>query len=497
MMAVLWALMVQLAPEGPAVALTVGSKKFTESVILGEIVQIGATSMGMACEHRAQLGGTRFLWEALLAGDIDVYPEYTGTLRFEILASQEPVTSHELRELLRESGVYMSAPLGFNNSYALGVLPTGSAGGLNDISDLAGRPDLRLMFSNEFMDREDGWPALANHYQLTHRPRGLDHDLAYRGLIDGQFDVIDLYTTDAEIEYYQLKVLRDDLSFFPAYEAVLLVRQAALDGIPELHQLLSVLEGQIDVHNMRALNAGVKVGRQTERKVAADYWSRLTGNRVAVEEASGLQRFLTHSREHLYLVLISMVLAMALALPLGIVGAYHHRTGQWVLAVVAALQTIPTLALLVFMIPFFGIGAAPAIAALFVYSLLPMVRNTITGLRSLDPELREIAFTLGLRGSFKLLRIDLPLAAPAILAGIKTSAVINVGTATLGALIGAGGYGSPILTGIRLDDMGLIMEGALPAAGLALLVQWLLDLADRVLVPKGLRLGRIPKVKRH
>ena len=132
------------------------------------------------------------------------------------------------------------------------------------------------------------------------------------------------------------------------------------------------------------------------------------------------------------------------------------------------------------MIPWLGIGAKPALVALFLYSLLPIVRNTATGLRDIPVSLRESAEALGLPARARLLRIELPMASRSILAGIKTAAVINVGTATIGALIGAGGFGQPILTGIRRDDLSMILfEGAIPAALLALAVQGAFDLAER------------------
>jgi osmoprotectant transport system permease protein len=159
-----------------------------------------------------------------------------------------------------------------------------------------------------------------------------------------------------------------------------------------------------------------------------------------------------------------------------------------VLGIVGIIQTIPSLALLVFMIPLLGIGGPPAVMALFLYSLLPIVRNTFTGIRDIPKSMIESACALGLPPNTRLRLVELPLASSTILAGIKTSAVINVGTATLGALIGAGGYGQPILTGIRLDNIGMILEGAVPAALLAVLIQGLFDLAERVVVPKGLRL---------
>ena len=192
--------------------------------------------------------------------------------------------------------------------------------------------------------------------------------------------------------------------------------------------------------------------------------------------------------QHLFLVVISLSAAILVSIPLGIIAYKNQKFGQLVLGTVGVIQTLPSLALLVFMIPFFGIGAVPAIVALFLYSLLPIVRNTYTGLKDIPQDIRESATALGLTSVARLRLIEIPLASRSILSGIKTSAVINVGTATLGALIGAGGYGQPILTGIRLDNIGLILEGAIPAAVLALLVQGLFDLSERVVVPKGLRL---------
>ena len=155
---------------------------------------------------------------------------------------------------------------------------------------------------------------------------------------------------------------------------------------------------------------------------------------------------------------------------------------------VGIIQTLPSLALLVFMIPLLGLGSPPAVAALFLYSLLPIVRNTYTGLHDIPNSVRESADALGLTAAARLRLVELPMSARAILAGIKTSAVINVGTATIGAIIGAGGYGQPILTGLELRNTSLILQGAVPAALLALLVQGLFELAERWLVPKGLRL---------
>jgi osmoprotectant transport system permease protein len=462
-----------------AAEVKVGSKAFTESVILGEIAVQTLEARGIEATHRRQLGGTQVLWKALVAGEIDAYPEYTGTLREEIFARRQGA----LEDMLAGEGVVIGAKLGFEDTYALGMREEAAAGaGVARISDLRAHPGLRLVFSNEFMSRGDGWPALRAAYGLPHEPRGMDHDLAYRALAAGEIDVTDLYSTDAEIRAYRLRVLEDDRRHFPPYEAVLLHRRG-LD--PRAARELAALAGRIEVQAMIAMNARVKLDRVAEAQVAADF----LGQAAQVEE-SRASRILAATRDHLFLVGVSLLLSLIVALPLGILAARRPRLGAVLLSAAGVVQTIPSLALLVFMIPFFGIGATPAIVALFLYGLLPIVRNTHAGISDVPPSLLEAADAIGLEPRARLRLVELPLAARSILAGVKTSAVINVGTATLGALIGAGGYGQAILTGIRLDDVGLILEGAIPAAALALLVQGAFDVVERFAVPRALRPAR-------
>jgi osmoprotectant transport system substrate-binding protein/osmoprotectant transport system permease protein len=465
--------------------LAVGSKSFTEAVILGDVVTLAARSEGADVVHRREMGGTRVLWEALLSGDIDAYAEYSGTLLVEILSGSS-LTMGSVQDTLSALGIGASGPLGFNNTYVLGMRrETAEALAITRISDLVGHPDLRLAFGNEFMDREDGWPLLSRRYRLPQEGvRGLDHDLGYRGLDAGDVDVIDLYSTDAEITAYDLQTLDDDLGVFPEYQAMVLYR---LDAPGELTSAISGLAGTISVDSMVAMNARVRLDGRPEGAVAADFLRGLGRDAVFTEETR-VERILRTTREHLELVGISLLAAILLAIPLGIWAAKGGLAGPIILGVVGMIYTIPALALLVFMIPVLGIGGPPAVVALFLYSLLPIVRNTHTGLTGIPLPLRESASALGLGRWTRLRRIELPLASQSILAGIKTAAVINVGTATLGALIGAGGYGQPILTGIRLNDVDLILEGAVPAALLALVAQIAFDVLEKVLVPRGLRL---------
>jgi osmoprotectant transport system permease protein len=457
----------------------VGSKTFTESIVLGELARLAAQRDGIPVEHRRELGGSRILFEALRQGEIDVYPEYSGTLIYELLGQDASTirSQEDLAKALGKLGLAALAPLGFENTYALGIKKEKARSlGLSKISDLADRPELKLGFSNEFMDREDGWPGLAERYGLSPDwVRGIDHDLAYRALEGDDIDVIDLYSTDADIAYYDLAVLEDDLHYFPEYKALFVHRLDLLERSPRLIAALQSLSGSVSAASMIEMNARVKLERLSEANSAAEF----LGVRRQARDDTRLARIGQTTLEHIQLVGISLSAAILVAIPLGIVGAQVPALGATVLAVTGILQTLPSLALFVFMIPFFGIGAAPAVVALFLYSLLPVVRNTHAGLTGIDPALRDSALALGLPWRQRLTWIELPLASHSILAGIKTAAVINVGTATLAALIGAGGYGQPILTGIRLDDTGLILEGAIPAAGLALIVQSVFSWIER------------------
>ena len=489
-LAVCWCLVV-----APTVAMAqqepvrVGSKKFTESVVLGEIAEGLIASTETPADHQAQLGGTRVAWKAITESEIDVYPEYTGTVRQEIFPDRNIGSREELRELLADKGIEMTEPLGFENNYALGMKrQQADKLGVETISDLNDHPDLVFGFSNEFMDREDGWLGLQEYYGLEPADvQGLDHDLAYRGLANGDLDVIELYTTDAAIEQHDLRLLEDDQGFFPSYKAIFMYRSDLEERAPAVVKRLESVAGEVSETEMAGMNKRVKIDGKSEGAVAASFLDRTFGIAKAVETESRVSRIWVRTLEHLFMVLVSMVAAIALAIPLGIWAAKSTHVGQAVLGAVGILQTIPSLALLVFMIPLFGIGTWPAIAALFLYSLLPIVRNTYAGLKSISDDVLESARALGLEERSILRIVELPMATRSILAGIKTSVVINIGIATLGALIGAGGYGQPILTGIRRYDIALILEGAVPAALMAIVAQMFFEGVEQMILPRGLK----------
>jgi len=473
----------------------VASKTFTESLILGELVTQLLRAEGAEVRHRRELGGSRVLFSGLLRGDVDAYPEYTGTLMGELLVDENLQTVEQLRAALESRGIRMSEPLGFNNTYAIGVTrETAKLYELETISDLVDHPEIRMGFSNEFMERSDGWPGLRDAYGLRNQARGMAHDLAYRGLQAGSIGAMDLYATDAEIEYYDLVVLEDDQRYFPRYDAVVLWRADLETRIPSAGDAIGMLEGEIDENNMVAMNRLAKIGRGEDGDrvpasiVAKEFLAETFGLETEAFVETRRRILWRTTVEHLELVAWSMAAAILIAIPLGIVAARVKQLAQPILWCVGILQTMPSLALLVLLIPAFGLTPLTAIVALFLYSLLPIMRNTYAGLTGIPGHVMESAIAIGLTPKQRLLDVHLPLAMPMILAGIKTAVVINVGTATLAALIGVGGYGQPILTGIRLDDFSLILLGAGPAAVMAISAQLLFDGFERLAVSRGLRL---------
>jgi osmoprotectant transport system permease protein len=491
---------------GQSVQVGIGSKSFTESVILGELLAHLARESGAQVQHRAELGGTQILWQALITGEIDAYVDYTGTIREEILADvarqgNKIESESDMRNALAEKKVLMSERVGFNNTYALGMRRSVAQRlGITKISDLKNHPQLELGFSDEFVERKDGWRPLKEKYGLPQtRIKVMDHNLAYRGLEKDSIQVADLYTTDPEIKYYDLVALEDDLGFFPVYYAVVLMRDDLPSRAPKVAEAISKLQALISPDEMSSMSAQVRLDRRQEKLVAGEFLNKKLSLSISLPQEGKwadakkiLERILSTTWEHLFLVLISLGLAILTAIPLGILASRNEAIGQTVLGIVGVIQTLPSMALLVFVMPLFavfemGIGPAPAIMALFLYSLLPIVRGTYAGLKQIPGAIRESAEVLGLGSKARLRLVELPLALPSILSGIKTAAVINVGTATIGALIGAGGYGSPILTGIRLNDLSLILQGAVPAAVLALAVQYGFGLLEKRIVSPGLR----------
>jgi osmoprotectant transport system permease protein len=466
--------------------IVVGSKNFTESYVLAEIMAQLLEAADYDVERRFGFGGTRLTFEALRNGEIDIYPEYTGTISETILEAPAQYPSDSFAAQLEAIGLTTLAPFGFDNTYALAVTRnTASTAGLARISDLRDQAQLRFGLSHEFRDRADGWPALKAAYSLPQDSFGIEHGLAYRGLLDGALDLTDAYSTDADLIRYDLAVLEDDLGFFPEYRAVPLASAALPPGAVAVLQQLQDL---LDNDRMRTLNAAVTIEQRSFAEVAQRFLQE--ENLLRASSTAAPRRWtadlLRNTVTHLKLTGLAVFAACLCGLSLALSVYRSERLSRTVLYVAGLLQTIPSIALLALMIPLVGVGQVPAVIALFLYSLLPIVRNTITALVTIDPLLKRVALGMGLSQAQQLKHVYLPLALPHLLSGVRIAAVVSIGTATLAAFIGAGGLGEPIVTGLALNDTGLILQGAVPAAVLAVLTEFLFEALERRLVPAHL-----------
>jgi len=471
--------------------LVVGSKRFTESYILGEILTLTAQRSGADALHRPGLGGGAVVLEALKAGAIDVYPEYLGTIEKEILKLPPGSPAERIQGELGQLGLAYGVPLGFSNGYALAAVADRARQlSLATLGDLRAHPDLSIGLSQEFLGREDGWPGLAARYRLTQQPLGIDHGIAYQALASGRIAVTDIYTTDAQVEALGLTVLQDDARYFPRYDAVLLYRLDLPARAPAAWATIRALEGRIDERRMVRMNADAELRGRPFVRIAADFVEGSLPAAGGVAAAGTVRATLGErlfgpdfwrlTREHVGLVATSLAAALALGVPLGALAASRKRFGQGIFAAVGLLQTIPSLALLAALIPLLGrIGAGPAVIALSLYALLPIVRNTAAGLEGVPVGVRHAGVALGMTRWQRWRFVDLPLALPVVLAGVKTAAVLTVGTATIAAFIGAGGYGERIAQGLALNDGGALLAGAIPSAGLALLTQAFFEVLER------------------
>jgi osmoprotectant transport system permease protein len=468
-----------------AAPVRVGSKKFTESYVLGEIATRTLAQRGIPAEHRSGMGGTLILWEALRAGAIDAYPEYTGTIAEEIVRDPGRSTVAALRPGLSAIGIGITDPLGFNNTYAL-VMRSDRARtlGIAKISDLARHPELAAGLTHEFLDRRDGWGPLAARYGLSLASvRGIDHALGYAALRSGAIDVKDAYSTDARIAEDDLAVLADDLGFFPRYEAVFFLPRRAL-AAPAVSARFpfrqdrrsgddpSECGGRADQDYARAarFSSGERdrhrpLGRAQDRPVDRATRPARRDFSVSRDRRGNSAR---DRGERLGLALPGH--------PLGNRGRADRSRA--------------------------GAPGAPRSGALSGYfprdcdrrpvPLQPPADRAQHG----DGPAGYSCFPARIGGGARPLpvgEVDARLSSDRLTHDPRrdqTSAVIAVGTATLAALIGAGGLGEPIVSGLNLNDHATILQGAVPAALLALLVQGAFGLADRVFIPRGLRLPR-------
>jgi len=465
---------------------TVGAKHFTEGYILSEILAQLLEAEGFEVDRKYNLGGTLVCFEALRNGAIDVYPEYTGTIKAEILrlapGENEQVVHDRLDSLYDLS---VTSSLGFSNTYAL-VMNRNKAleKGIKKISDLNRHSALQVGISYEFLKRQDGWDNLSKFYGLSITPTALEHGLAYQALQNGKIEVTDAYSTDGEIARYDLVVLEDDRHFFPDYQAVVLYSKKLDD---KAFNVISRLQQSISESEMQEMNAAAVFHRKSMGHIASDFLARRGFISKSSLSTSYIPDIFSKATRHLALTFLALIMAVMVAVPLGVLIYRNMTTGSIIIYLSGLLQTVPSIALLALMIPLFGIGVVPAVVALFLYALLPILRNTLTGLQAVDPKLKQVAEAMGMTHSQQLRWLELPLALPVIVAGIRTAAGINVGTATLAAFIGAGGLGEFIVTGLALNNTSMILRGAIPAALLAVVVELVFELIQRRITPRYLR----------
>ncbi len=478
----------------------IASKRFPESRLLLEIMaQLIEEKTDLTVERKNGLGGTLICFQALIHGEIDIYPEYTGTGWTAILKQEEKITDPEViydkvkKAFSEKYDLEWLSPFGFNNTYALAVPADFPAKKASDLEKY--KEEIQAGFTHEFLKRPDGYPGLAQHYGFSLSDvKGLDHGLAYLAISQGEINLIDAYSTDGKIAKYKLKILKDDKAFFPPYYAAPLVNKKTLQKYPQLREALKPLANILDDEKMTQLNYLVEVEKQSFSQVAQQFLTKegLAEKNSDISSAPKVD-LLRLTRQHLYLTFMATTLSILVAVPLGLLISKFSWLAAFILGVCGVIQTIPSLAILGFMIPIFGIGIQPAIAALFLYGLLPIVRNTYTGIQGVSGELKEAALGMGMTSWQIMFYLELPLATKIIMAGIRTAVVINIGTATLAAFIGAGGLGEPIVTGLSLNDNDLILWGAIPAAILALVVDFALARIENFIEPTGLQIDRTQK----
>jgi osmoprotectant transport system permease protein len=500
----------QASPAQTGQRVIVASKPFGESYLLCEMFSQLLESHGFSVDRRPGLGATEIAFGALRTNAIDVYPEYTGTglvavlhdtLPDSIAADPRQVFAHVARRFAEVYHVRWLPPLGFQNTYAIAVTrQTAARYHLRTLSDLARESQhLTAGFTADFIGRSDGLVGLERVYGIHPRTvRPLAPAVKYQALASGAVDVIDGYSTDGLLSKYDLVTLVDDRHFFPPYEAAALVSGRLEQRSPAAIAVLTLLSGRLDEQTMRGLNRRVEVDGEDVRRVAGDELASLglIGQTEATRAPSGsaqsgFARYMWDRRatlaaltvRHLLLVGLALLAAVLVALPLGLALERTRILAEPTIGVLGVLQTIPSIALLAFMIPLLGVGVVPALVALWLYALYPIARGTYTGVRDADPEAVSAAEALGTTPVQRLMWVRLPLAAPVIMAGIRTAAVITVGAATLAAFIGAGGLGEPIVAGLALADTRMILSGALPAAVLALAVDGVLGLVERLVAP--------------
>src|SRR5258707_4544370 len=333
-------------------SIVIGGKIFTESYILGEMAaQTIEASSPVPVTRKLGMGSTGILFEGLKSGAIDLYPDYTGTLAEAILKRPELKSLDEIRQALSDMGLTMSGSLGFNDTYALAVKEEfAEQHGLRSIGDLMPiESAVRAAFSYEFIDRKDRYPGLVDTYHLGFNPQKdnrMEHSLSFQAIDQNAVDLIDVYSTDAKIKKLNLRLLKDDHNYFPVYQAVWVARRSFVEKHPREWQALLGLEGKISEEAMLDMNAEADIQKIDFGKIAAQFLGA-----AAPDSRGWLHEVARRTKEHLWLVGVSLLFSVLVGIPLGVTAVRFPPAGQAILLSRGVVQTGPPLALLCFLIP--------------------------------------------------------------------------------------------------------------------------------------------------
>jgi osmoprotectant transport system permease protein len=464
----------------------IGSKIFTEGYVLAEILAQHLEAQGLAVKRLGGLGATGITEQAMKSGEMDLVVDYTGSISQAFLGHSKKLAFQDLQQKLKPFGFIMGRPLGFNNTYGIAVrkewIDEYKIHKLSQLTEwLKDKSDkkIKAAFTPEFTNRPENWPQLKNFYALENiQVLQMDHQLAYESLAHLKVDLMEAYTTDAKLKHYKLKVLDDDQKFFPRFDAVILANAKWVKKNAETWAHLQKLEGLFSDEVMTELNGQADLEKKSIASIARNFLSEKFKKNLpeAPSRISSIQRFLNELIpafvRHLILVIVPCFLASLVAIPLAYFSLKFLRFAHVFASLATLAQTIPGLALLALLIPFLGIGLLPALTTLFLFALLPLYLSTLNGFRSLPQTLHLTCQTLDIKGWFKFRIVEWPMVKPSFLSGLETALISTVASATLAALIGAGGLGQKIIAGLALNDHQTILEGAVPASLLALLIQF-------------------------
>ncbi|RLA63412.1 MAG: hypothetical protein DRQ88_04645 [Epsilonproteobacteria bacterium] len=454
--------------------LTVGSKLETENKILAEIIAQALETTGeVQIERKFSLGSSGVIYNTLKKGDIDIYPEYSKRIGEVVISSQWQRHLYQINKALAGEGILMAGLLGFNNSYSLVVKKDNvKFKNIENISDLKGFTSYQRAFSYDFLRAQDGFSSVFKAYGIDtgikHRSFKMKKDRLIGALNSGEVDLIQVGSTSPDIVRHNLKVIKDDKKHMSRNFGIILVKGSFAKRFPASWKLLNdVILKKITNDDMAKMNAQVELEGKTYSTVAMSFLKKAgLDTRFSLWKQIS-PKFFTH----LQLVIIPLLFSTLFGLFLVVMATKNKVFEKLVSSINRFYKPIPFLIILCVLIPFLGTGKVPVYMALFIFGIFPIVKWS----KSTNEEDANLSWW------------GTPMASHNIWAGIKNTAFINVGIATLAAYIGAGGLGDLIISGLSGKDKNLILMGVIPAIILAAFIHLIVELSDKYTTPKSLR----------